>query len=310
MSALHTTDLTKRYGTVTALDRVELEVPKGSLFGLVGPNGSGKTTLLEILAGLHRPSAGTVELAASPGAVAYCPDVAELEPWLTAVEVLEVALGLLGHRGDRHSLRATLERVGLGEVTDRRVGGFSRGMTTRLNIAAGLVDDPEMILIDEPAAALDPAGRADILALIASLTPQATVMVSSHDLADVEVICDHVGILAAGRLLYQGPLDRLLDQAAALRWHLVVRPPTEGVLVALRRCPWVGSAEELDAGSIEFTSADPDAVETNLVGLLVGCLAHVISLGAVRPSFEQVFLALTAAPASSTPAPAEPGKAR
>ncbi len=310
MSVVHTAGLTKRYGTVTALDGVGLEVPKGSLFGLVGPNGSGKTTLLEILAGLHRPSSGTVELAASPGAVAYCPDVAELEPWLSAIEVLEVALGLLGRHRDRHSLRATLERVGLGEVADRRVGGFSRGMTTRLNIAAGLVGDPEMILIDEPAAALDPAGRADILALIASLTPRATVMVSSHDLTDVEVICDHVGVLAAGRLLYQGPLDQLLDQAAAPRWHLVIRPPTEGVLAALRRCPWVASAEELDAGTIELTSANPDAVETHLVGLLAGCGAHVVSLGAVRPSFEQVFLALTAAPTSSTPVQAEPGEAR
>ncbi|HYZ52964.1 MAG TPA: ABC transporter ATP-binding protein [Streptosporangiaceae bacterium] len=299
MSAVRTAGLTKRYGTVAALEGVDLDVPEGALFGLVGPNGSGKTTLLETLAGLRRPSAGTVTLPGPAGVVAYCPDVAEMEPWLTAIEVLDAAVGLLGASRCRGDLQAALKRVGLADVAGRRVGGFSRGMTTRLNIAAALIGDPAVILIDEPAAALDPAGRAEILGLVASLAPATTVVVSSHDLADVEAVCDHVGILTGGRLLYQGPIAQLLANAATPSWQLVVRPPTEPTLTALGGSCWAASVEQTRPGEIEFTSPDPEAVEANLAGLLAGCAARVVSLSPMRPSFEQIFLALTAKAATS-----------
>ncbi|HUZ21534.1 MAG TPA: ABC transporter ATP-binding protein [Acidimicrobiales bacterium] len=198
-----------------ALQGLDLDVPAGSLLRLIGPNGSGKTTLLEILVGLRRPSAGEPHLVVPRCAVSCCPDVVELEPWLSAHEVLEAALGLLGRRRPRHELEEILERVGLAEVAGRRVGGFSRGMTTRLNIAAGLVAESEvLLLIDEPASALDPAGRADVLRLVAALAPATTVVLSSHDLGKVESICGHVGILASGRLLYQ---DRFPSCSPALR---------------------------------------------------------------------------------------------
>ncbi|HEX9377417.1 MAG TPA: ABC transporter ATP-binding protein [Actinomycetota bacterium] len=273
---------------------MDLEVPAGALYGLIGPNGSGKTTLLEILAGLRRPSAGEVHLGVPRAAISYCPDVAEFEPWLSALEVLEVALGLLGRRRPRQELDQILDRVGLAEVAGRRVGGFSRGMTTRLNIAAGLVAEPEVLLIDEPASTLDPAGRADVLRLLARLAPATTVMLSSQDLGEVEAICGHVGILASGRLLYQGPLADLLAGAARSRWQLVVRPPAERTLAALGAAPWVSSVDERAPGELEFSAADPDEVEAHLAGLLAGCGARVVSISPERPGLEEVFLSLTA----------------
>jgi ABC-2 type transport system ATP-binding protein len=298
LSALRTLGLTKTYGDRRALAGVDLVVPEGSLYGLVGPNGSGKTTLIEILAGLRRASGGEVELGVGEGEVAYCPDVAEFEPWLTAVEVLEAALGLIGRRRPRRDLDALLGRVGLAEVAQRRVGGFSRGMTTRLNLACGLVGEPRVLLADEPAAALDPAGRAEVLALLASLVPEATVVVSSHDLADVEAICDHVGVLADGHLAWQGPLEELFAGAGRSRWRVAVRPPASRVLDALRKAPWVSEATEASPGEIEVTAASDEMVESELVGLLAACEARVVSFAPRRPTLEEVFFSLTATPAS------------
>jgi ABC-2 type transport system ATP-binding protein len=286
-----------------ALRGVDLDVPTGSLYGLIGPNGSGKTTALEILAGLRRPSAGEVHLGVSHEAISYCPDVAEFEPWLSALEVLEVALGLLGRRRPRQELERILDRVGLAEAARRRVGGFSRGMTTRLNIAAGLVAEPEVVLLDEPASALDPAGRADVLGLLASLAPATTVVLSSQDLGEVEAICCHVGILNSGRLLYQGPLPDLLAGAARARWRVVVRPPAERTVAALGAVSWASLVEELGPGELEFSAADPGEVEAHVAGVLAGCGARVVSISPVRATLEEVFLSLTVGPASQGSGP-------
>lgn len=291
---LRTIGLTKSYGPQLALRDLDLVVPAGARYGLVGPNGSGKTTLLEILAGLRRPSGGELDLGVERGAVAYCPDVAEFEPWLSAREVLEAALGLLGRRRPRPELSAILDRVGLADAADRRVGGFSRGMTTRLNLAAGLAGEPSVLLLDEPAAALDPAGRVEILRLIAGLGPATTIVLSSHDLSEVETACDQVGILTEGRLCYQGPLAELLAGPARARWSLTVRPPAEPTLAALRTVSWVSSVKERACGQIEFTSPDANWVEESLAELLAAAEAKVVSLGPLRPSLEEVFLALTA----------------
>lgn len=272
-------------------------MPTGSLYGLIGPNGSGKTTLLEILAGLRHASAGEVHLGVSHDAISYCPDVAEFEPWLSALEVLDVALGLLGRRRPHQELEQILHRVGLAEVARRRVGGFSRGMTTRLNIAAGLVNEPEVLLVDEPASALDPAGRVEVLRIVASLAPATTVVLSSQDLREVEAICSEVGILASGSLLYQGPLADLLAGAARSQWRVVVRPPAERVLAALGAAQWVSSLEELAPGEIQFSAADPGEVEAHVAAVLAACGARVVSISPVRPSLEEVFLSLTVAPA-------------
>ncbi len=279
-----------------ALRGVDLDVPSGSLYGLIGPNGSGKTTLLEILSGLRRPSAGKIHLGVSGDAISYCPDVAEFEPWLSALEVLQVAMGLLGRRRTRRELEQILDRVGLAEVARRRVGGFSRGMTTRLNIAAGLVAEPKVLLVDEPATALDPAGRAEVLGLVASLAPATTVVLSSHDLGEVEAICGDVGILSSGKLLYQGSLADLLAGAARLRWRVIVRPPAEQTLAALGAATWVSSVAELAPGHLELSAMDPTEVEAHLAGVLAACGARVVSLSPVRPSLEEVFLSLTVAP--------------
>ncbi len=263
------------------------------MYGLVGPNGSGKTTALEILAGLRRPSAGRVELGVAKDSVAYCPDTAEFEPWLTAIEVLDVAAGLLGRPRSRGALDDTLELVGLADSVDRRVGGFSRGMRSRLGLAAGLIGEPKLLIADEPAAALDPAGRWEVIDILAALAGSVTVIVSSHDLADVQRICDRIGVLARGRLVYQGAVAELLAMASsALR--LVVRPPADRLLAVLVAAPWVRSVKEEGPGELRIDVGDPDAAEVQLPGVLVECGVRLVEVGRAGVSLQDIYFELTA----------------
>jgi ABC-2 type transport system ATP-binding protein len=198
---VRTDGLTRDYGGGAGLFDVDLRVPDGCVYGLVGPNGAGKTTLLSILTGLRRADRGTVHLGVPRGAVAVCPDVPEFEPWLTAFEVVDLARYYVAPDLDADAVRLTLDAAGLAQHAERRVGGFSRGMTQRLGLAAALVGNPRLLLLDEPTSALDPAGRAEILDLVAAMRGHRTVIFSSHILADVQRVADRVGILRAGRLI-------------------------------------------------------------------------------------------------------------
>jgi ABC-2 type transport system ATP-binding protein len=290
---LRTVGLVKAYGTTEALSGVDLEVPAGAVYGLVGPNGSGKTTMIEILAGLRRPSAGTVELGVPKDQLAYCPDVSEFEPWLTAIEVLDVAAGLLGRPRPRAALSDMLERVRLSDSANRRVGGFSRGMRSRLGIAAGLIGEPKVLLADEPAAALDPAGRVEVINLLAALAGSITVLVSSHDLDEVQRICDHIGVLAQGRLVYQGTLTDLLAAAASIL-RVVVRPPAGDLLAALAAAPWVRSVNEEEPGHLRIDVYDPGAAELHLPEVLAASGARLVEVSPVGLSLQDAFFKLTA----------------
>jgi ABC-2 type transport system ATP-binding protein len=297
--------LAKAYGTTQALRGIDLDVPAGSVYGLVGPNGSGKTTALEILAGLRHPSAGRVELGVARESVAFSPDDAEFEPWLTAFEVLEVATGLMGRRVSRATLGDVLERVGLSDSADRRVGGFSRGMRSRLGLAACLVGEPKVLLTDEPAAALDPAGRWEVIDILAELRGSVTVIVSSHDLADVERICDRIGVLARGRLAYQGGMAELLAKAApAVR--VVVRPPAGRLKENLAAAPWVRSVREREPGELLVDVTDPAAAELHLPAVLAASGTRLVEVRKAGVGLRDLFFELTA----TGPARGRTGRAR
>ncbi len=283
--------ITKKYGTTTALDDVSLSVRRGSVYGLVGPNGAGKTTLLGILAGLRRPTKG--EFTVDARRVAVLPDAPKFDPWMKAREVVDLSFNLALPGGDPAAVDAVLARTGLLQVAHRRVGGFSRGMLQRLGLAAAVVGDPDLLLLDEPAAALDPAGRREVLDMVSDLRGDSTVIFSSHILDDVEAVCDEIGILNRGQLIYEGTLEDLIRGSSHLpSYRVVVRGSSDGLVALLQRCEWV--ADVSAAGStVIVTAASSAVIEQELVPCVANSDAAIVSIAPVERSLEDVFLEVT-----------------
>jgi ABC-2 type transport system ATP-binding protein len=236
-------------GRTTAIAGLDLEVPEGGVFGFLGPNGSGKTTTIRCVLGLVRPTGGTAtmlgaevprDLARVKGKVGSIVETPALFPTFSARRNLEL-LGRLEGIGPR-SVATMLERVGLGGREDDPVRAYSLGMRQRLGLAAALLKDPALLILDEPANGLDPAGIKEFRDLIRSLGAEGrTVFVSSHLLGEVQLMCDRVAIIARGRLVTQGSVNEVLSLGHRAR--LLVRVPDAGIATAvLARAGIVASA--------------------------------------------------------------------
>lgn len=289
---IETSRLTRDYGG-TGLFDVDLSIPRGCVYGLVGPNGSGKTTLLSILGGTRHADRGEVRIAVPRSAIAVCPDVPEFDGWLTAAEAVDLAREMMGVDPAGRPVAAALQVTGLADVADRQVGGFSRGMTQRLGLACALVGDPEILILDEPTSALDPAGRADMLDLVASMRGHRTVVLSTHILADVQRVADQVGILREGRLLYQGPTQTLIDTRLRPCWHVRIAGDTTVLRAELSAQPWVTRVVPVGDDALRIEATSIEAGERGIPVSLAACRERLISCEPVAADLEAAFLALT-----------------
>ena len=206
-SVLEISDLTKRYGKLTALAGLDLTLHDGTVHGLVGPNGAGKTTMLLIISGLKRKTSGEITFGVPTNKVMLMPDTPDFFPLLTAREIVDLARYPFRKEVSEESVTEVIELVGLGDSIDRRVGGFSRGMKQRLGLATTLIGEPQLLLLDEPCSALDPIGRREILDVIFRLKSKSTVLFSTHLLSDVEAVCDSVTVVDHGKTLYEGTVS-------------------------------------------------------------------------------------------------------
>ena len=206
-SVLEISDLTKRYGKLTALAGLNLTLHDGTVHGLVGPNGAGKTTMLLIISGLRRKTSGEFTFGVPTNKVMLMPDTPDFFPLLTAREIVDLARYPFRKEVSEESVTEVIELVGLGDSIDRRVGGFSRGMKQRLGLATTLIGEPQLLLLDEPCSALDPIGRREILDVILRLRSKSTVLFSTHLLSDVEAVCDSVTVVDHGKTLYEGTVS-------------------------------------------------------------------------------------------------------
>jgi ABC-2 type transport system ATP-binding protein len=301
-------NLSKRYpGGVLGLDGLTMAVPEGSVFGLLGPNGAGKTTTLRLIAGLTRPTTGRAVLEGiavdvDPLAVRRRLGYLEQEPraygWMTGRDQLRMLGRLHGLEGRTldHAINDVLARVDMVDAADRRAGTYSGGMRQRLGIAGALVHRPRVVVLDEPVSSLDPEGRRDVLNLIADLRGEATVLFSTHVLADVERICDRVGILAHGHLVVEGPLAELLDRYAMPVYRVEAEPgqatALEALAARLRTLDWV-TAVGLEHGLLTVAVSDPPRAGRDLLPVIAAEGISVISVARARPTLEDVFLRLT-----------------
>ena len=290
-TAVDVREITKRYGETVALDDVSLSVHRGSVYGLVGPNGAGKTTLLGILSGLRKPSAGTFSVNATR--VGVLPDTPSFDSWLTAREVVDLSRTLIAPEIPNSAVDAVLELAGLLDVAHRRVGGFSRGMLQRLGLAAAVVGEPDVLLLDEPAAALDPAGRREVLDMVSALQGAATVIFSSHILDDVQQVCDTVGILKQGDLVYEGTLEELV-RSAGHEAAYAVRIRGDGTQLAelLKSYGWV-TRVTIEEDLLTVAASSAAVIERELFGCLGRADVPIVSVGPIERSLEDVFLEVT-----------------
>jgi ABC-2 type transport system ATP-binding protein len=305
MSSIRVEGLVKTYGAVRALDGLDLHVEPGSVFGFLGPNGAGKTTTMRILTGLARPTSGQawvagVDLATNSSRelsrrIGYLPEEPAFYPWMSPLEFLDYLGRLYGLQAKTRSARVKelLNLVKLGDSGKRRIGGFSRGMRQRLGLAAALVNQPEVLFLDEPASALDPAGRKEVLDLIEGLRGQCTVLMSTHILADVERVCDVVGIMARGRLLVQSKREDLLEQVATPIFE-VDADDVNGLQAWAetgRKLPWVASVE-FTGNTARIVVRDNSQAKRELLPSLLQAGLVLSRYEELKPSLEDVFLRL------------------
>jgi ABC-2 type transport system ATP-binding protein len=302
--------LVKTYGEITAVDNVDLTVEPGDVYGYLGPNGAGKTTSLRMLLGLIRPSAGSARLfgrdpmidgVRALDGVAGFVEAPRFYPYLSGRKNLELVAALDG--GDaRSQIDSALDTVDLAGRAKDRVGGYSHGMRQRLGIAGALIRSPRLLLLDEPATGLDPAGMRDMRALIRALADSGiTVLLSSHLMNEVEELCNRVAIISAGRIVYEGRLDELRASAAG---SYTLRT-SDDASAARISAAHPGIRELVVAPDGLRMRADEAAIES----LSLELARSDIALRALVPdaaSLEERFFALTEDPAPAETAPAVP----
>jgi len=294
---LATTGLVKRYGDIVAVNNVDLTVERGDVFGYLGPNGAGKTTLLRILLGLIRPTSGSAKLfgrdplvdgARALDGVAGFVEGPRFYSYLSGRRNLELLADYDGD-GARSRIDGVLEIVELRDRAKDRVGGYSHGMRQRLGIAASLLRQPRLLLLDEPTTGLDPAGMRDMRDLVRRLAGEGiTILLSSHLLNEVEDLCNRVAIIRAGSIVYEGPLQELLATAAT-GYRLRATDPARARMVLLAQQGVDGVS--LDEGQLRFT-ADEEAVARAAIALGQARIG-ITALIPERASLEELFLGLT-----------------
>lgn len=233
-------NLSKTYKKHIAVQPMSFSIGKGRCIALLGPNGAGKTTTLQMLAGLLVPTTGEIEFAGNIDKdhrtqIGFLPQHPSFFNWMSAAEFLQFA-GELSHVPKKQLARRieeTLAFVRLEDVKNKKIGGFSGGMKQRLGLAQALLHEPELLILDEPVSALDPAGRRDVLELMKQLKSHMTILFSTHILHDAEQVCEDILMLKDGNLIWNGMLAELKQENGALAIKLRTKEPIEGVLELL-----------------------------------------------------------------------------
>jgi ABC-2 type transport system ATP-binding protein len=288
--------LVKRYGDLVAVDDVNLTVEPGDVYGYLGPNGAGKTTSLRMMLGLIRPSQGTVQLFGRDPAitvraldgVAGFVEAPQFYPYLTGQRNLELLAAFDGG-GASSRIAAALDTVELSDRAADRVGGYSHGMRQRLGIAAALLREPRLLLLDEPATGLDPAGMRDMRVLIRRLAAEGmTVLLSSHLMTEVEEVCNRVAIIRSGSIVYEGEIEELKRSAGA--GYRLRTTDQERALAVASAQPGISDVRA-DADHIRFSGDERATAELSLALVEAGALIQ--ALVPETATLEDLFFRLT-----------------
>jgi ABC-2 type transport system ATP-binding protein len=310
--AIETIELTHRYKKLVALDRLNLQVPQGCIYGFIGPNGAGKTTTLRLLAGLQTPTSGEIRLMGerltsrlAQRFVGYMPDFFGVYDDLRVWEYLDFFARCYGLRGARlrQVVDELLELVDLSDKRDAFVQTLSRGMQQRLCLAHALVHEPPILLLDEPASGLDPRARVELRELLRTLRDMGkTIMLSSHILSELAEVCDAIGIIDHGRMLISGPLAEVQQQLATgsrVRMRIARESDVVLALTLLQHQPLVQTVSTVPADPrsliVDFTQPIGEEQCATFLAELVSAGVAISEFSARSENLEEFFLRLTMA---------------
>jgi ABC-2 type transport system ATP-binding protein len=306
---IETHNLSKTYKEAQALTDLNLTVKQNSIFGFLGPNGAGKSTTIKLLLGLARPSAGSAKIFGEDvqkegisirRRIGYLAQDPRYYEHMTARETLRFTARFF-YSGSVNEIESrveeTLKLVGLDEKADRSIKGFSGGERQRLGIAQAQVNYPDLLILDEPAAALDPQGRHDVLEVMERLRKHTTIFYSTHILSDVQRVSDSVAILDHGKLISQAPIEELLYANSAPTFSIGIRGEVEKARIRMASLPWITSIQTKPVNSHiswEVTVSDETIAEEQLLPqLLLGGQVTVLEYGRRKVDLEDIFLTLT-----------------
>jgi ABC-2 type transport system ATP-binding protein len=307
LPAISCRGLTKHYGSIVALDNLGLTIEDKVIFGFLGPNGAGKTTALKIFTGLSRPTSGRAWVADEEvvsqsrplqSKIGYLPEEPAFYNWMTGREYLTFVgqLFSLSSKDIKKRCGELLELVDLSRDASRRVSGYSRGMRQRLGIAQALINKPEVLFLDEPCSALDPLGRAEVLDTLVRLKEQATtIFMSSHILADVERVCDIVGIIDRGKLVIESGVDELRQRFAHPVFEIEFEQAATPVVGLLESLPWVERVSAVEEGNLfklRVSARNVDTAKVELPRMIAGSGLTMRQYQMVLPTLEEVFIEL------------------
>jgi len=297
--------LIKRFGDLAAVDDVSFAIEQGEIFGLLGPNGAGKTTTISMISCLIDPTAGTItvdgdQVSAAPGAVkaslGVVPQEIALYPTLTAGENLAFWGRMYGLSGSelKAAVADALELAGLADRAKERIEKYSGGMKRRVNIAAGILHKPRVLLMDEPTVGIDPQSRNHILETVKNLNSSGmTVLYTSHYMEEVEYLCDRIAIMDHGKIIASGTLNELRDVVGGMDVvDVKVADIDDGVLERVRSIPGVEHVDRTDE-ALQVLTKSSGSILGKLVSTLECDGAHVTSITVTEPNLESVFLHLT-----------------
>ena len=303
--AVQTFGLTRLYGNITALDKLDLTVNKGDLFGFIGSNGAGKTTTLRMLATFLAPSAGSAQILgrdllreadAVRHVIGYMPDFFGVYKDMEVTEYLDFfgACYKIPTAQREKTVTDVLELVGLTEKKGALIGALSRGMQQRLGLARVLIHDPQLLLLDEPASGLDPRARIEMMAILQELQRLGkTIIISSHILSELQTLCNRVAIIEKGRLIYSGPVQGVRDQMSQgqVVWVRVSTEQSQAITL-LKARKEIAEVVVAD-GEIKVTLAGPDIEHSIVADILVHGGAKLLEMREDEIGLEEVFMRVT-----------------
>ena len=301
MNAIEIKNLTKSFGTAKAVNNVSFVIPENKVFGFLGPNGAGKTTTIRMIVGLSKPTEGEIRIAGEKVVFGqtstnkyfgYLPEQPAFYNWMTGFEYLNFVAELFKiNKKDRENrIDKLFKLVNLNQARNKRIGAYSNGMKQRLGIAQALINEPKVLIMDEPVSALDPIGRREVLSVIEKLKEKTTILMSTHILSDVDRICDEIAIINNGKLVAVSALAELKEKYATSILEIeFLKDPIE-IIPKLKKESWVNKVEK-NGNQVKIWPKDSNLLEKNIpLEFLIKQNIGILKYGLILPEMEDLFM--------------------